>query len=481
VHIVFQSYLYNNLDSTERAYLHEAVGNTLEQLAAERTEAVAGQLAHHFQAAGLTAKAIEYLHAAGRQAMALSAHHDAISHLTSALALLPELPNTLERTRQELHLHTDLGISYKITKGYAADEVEQVYRRAKVLCEQVGDSFSWACVLSGYHGVYTVRGELSAGYMSAQECLALAQDDPILHVAGHCIAGASLGHMGRLRAAQSHLEQARETYSSQQHDAYIFLAGFDLGVFTLAHFAHVMGYLGYPDQALRLAQEGVELAQALAHPFSQIAALSYLSILHQLCGDWRAAQAAAAIAHRLCVEHDSPYYLAWNNFMQGWALTAQERVEQGIEQMEQSLADLQAVQAGLRRPYYLGLLAEAYGKVGRIKDGLRLVEEALAQAHRQEQLVYEPDVHRVQGELLRLEGAPAQEVETCLHHALETARQQEAKLPELRAATSLAHLYREQGKRDAAQHILAATAAWFSEGSEIADLQTARSLLDTLM
>ena len=479
VHIVFQSYLYGNLDSTERAYLHEAVGNTLEQLARERTEAVAGQLAHHFQAAGLTAKAIEYLHEAGRQAMALSAHQEAISHLTRALALLAELPGTLERTRQELRLYTDLGISYKITKGFAADEVEQVYRRAKILCEAVGDSLSWACVLWGYHGVYAVQGNLAASYVSAQECLALAQDDPILLVTGHLMAGASLGHMGRLRAAQSHLEQAREAYSPQQHGEYTFLAGFDLGVFTLAHLAHTKGYLGYPDQALQLAQEGVELAQSLAHPFSQVVALSYLSILHQLLGDWRAVQATAASALRLCIEHDYPYYLAWNNFMQGWALTQQERVEQGVEQMEQSLADFQAVQAGLRRPYYLGLLAEAYGKVGRIKDGLRLTQEALAQAHRQEQLVYEPDVHRVRGELLRQDGAPAQEVEACLHHAIEIAQQQ-AKLSELRAATSLARLYQGQGKRDAAQQVLASTAAWFSEGFEMADLKTARSQLATL-
>ncbi len=480
-HIVFQSYLYGNLDSAERAYLHEAVGTTLEQLAAEQTEAVAGQLAHHFQVAGLTAKATEYLYEAGRQAMALSAYQEAISYLDRALALLAELPDTLERTRQELRLYTDLGISYKITRGFAAVEVEQVYHRARALCEPAGDPHAWACVLWGHHGVHTVRGDLAAGYAPAQECLALAQNDPILSVAGHCMAGASLGHMGRLRAARSHLEQAREAYSPQQHDTHIFLTGFDLGVFTLAHFAHAMGYLGYPDQALRLAQEGVELAHAFAHPFSQIAALSYLSILHQLCGDWRAAQAAAASAHRLCVEYDSPYYLAWNNFMQGWALSEQGHVEQGIGLMEQSLADFQALQAGLRLPYYLGLLAEAYGKVGRIRDGLRLTEEALAQAHRQEQLAYEPDVHRVRAELLRQDGAPVQEVETCLRHAIESAQQREAKLLELRAATSLARLYREQGSREAARHILAPTAAWFSEGFEMPDLQAAGSLLDSLM
>jgi predicted ATPase len=412
--------------------------------------------------------------------MALSAHQEAISLLTRALALLAELPNTVERTREEVRLYTDLGISYKITKGYAADEVEGVYRRAKILSVPVGDSLTQASVLWGYHGVYAVRGELAASYASAQECLALAQDDPILLVTGHLMAGASLSHMGRLRAAQSHLERAREAYSPQQHGEYTFLAGFDLGVFTLAHFAHVLGYLGHPDQALRLAQEALELAQSLAHTFSQVVALSYLTMLHQLCSDWRAVQAVVASTLRLCVEYDTPYYLAWNNFLQGWALTEQARVEQGIGQMEQSLAEFQAVQAGLRRPYYLGLLAEAYGKVGRLQDGLRLTEEALAQGERQEQRAYESDVQRVRGELLRQDGAPTQEVETSLHHAIESAQQREAKLPELRAVTNLARLYQAQGKRDAALHILAPAVAWFSEGLALADLQAARRLLDTL-
>ncbi len=346
---------------------------------------MAVQLAHHFQAAGLTAKAIEYLHQAGRQAVALSAHQEAITHLTGALALLADLPDTLDRARRELQLQTDLGVSYKITKGFAAPEVERVYRRAQVLCEPVGDTLSWACVFWGLHSVYTVRGDLAPAHKAAQECLALVQDDPVLRVTGHCMLGCALGHMGQLKAAQSHLEQARDAYSAQQHGTYIFLSGLDLGVFTLAHLAHALCYLGYPNQALELGQEAVKLAQSLSHPFSHASALSYLTMLHQLRGDWRAVQATAETTHRLCVEHDIPYYLAWTTFMQGWAMTMQDSIEQGIAQMEQGLADLQAMRTGLRRPYYLCLLAEAYGKVGRIEDGLRLLTDALAQAYAQEQ------------------------------------------------------------------------------------------------
>ncbi len=480
VHIVFQNYLYGILDPAERTYLHEAVGLALEELAADRTSVVAVQLAHHFQAAVLPTKAVDYLHEAGRQAVALSAHQEAITHLSHALTLLPELPDTVERARRELQLQTDLGVSYKITKGFSAPEVEQVYRRAQILCEPVGDPLSWACVLWGLHSVYAVRGELVTADQTAQVCLALPQDDPILRVTGHCMMGCSLTQTGQFRASRTHLEQARESYTPAQHDTYIFLAGFDLGVFSLANLAHALAFLGLSDQALKVAQEAVTLAEVLAHPFGHAAALSYLAMLHQLHGDWHSGQDVAARARRLCVEYDIPYYLAWNIFLEGWALSEQGHVDQGVAWMEEGLANLEAMQTGLRRPYYLSLLAEACGQIGRIDDGLQMVAAGLAQADAQAQHLYVPDLHRVQAELLRKQGASNRQVEASLQQAIDCARQQEAKLPELRAATSLARLYQDQGNRDAAHHILASTAAWFSEGFEIADLQAARSLLATL-
>ncbi|MEZ4555679.1 MAG: hypothetical protein R2854_04365 [Caldilineaceae bacterium] len=202
VHILFQDYLYGLLDAAERVYLHEAVGNAWETLAAGRTDAVAIQLARHFQAAELPDKAITYLHVAGRQAMALSAHHQAIAHLTDALALLPARNGTQARDEHELQLLTDLGICYKITKGFAMPGVEEVYRRAQELCETAGDALSRACVLWGLHSVYIVRGELVAAYKPAQECLALAGDESLLHVTANSMLGCAHSHMGDVRTAR---------------------------------------------------------------------------------------------------------------------------------------------------------------------------------------------------------------------------------------------------------------------------------------
>ena len=413
--------------------------------------------------------------------MALSAHHEAVTHLTRALTLLPLLPETIERDRQELQLQTDLGVCYKITKGFAAPEVEQVYLRARELCESVGDPIAWACVLWGLHSVYIVRGAIAATRQPAQACMALVTKEPVLHVTGNCMLGCTESTAGELRSARSHFEQAVGLYTEEQHDTHIFLSGLDLGVFARVHLAHTLCYLGYPDQALEIAQEAVDLARTLLHPFSHISALSYLSMLHQLRGDTHAMQETTATAHRLCVEHDIPYYLAWTTFLQGWAMAENGHVNQAMSQMEQSLADLQAMQAGLRRPYYLGLLAEAYGTAGRIEDGLSLLTDAIAIAAEQEQNLYEPDLHRVRGELLWKRNSPYDAIEACFRQAIDVARQQEAKLMELRATTSLAQLLDHQGNGAEARRVLTGVVEWFREGYATADLRKAQATLHTIM
>lgn len=482
-HILFQNYLYGNLDPSERAYLHEAVGHTLEQLASDHRETVAIQLAHHYQVAGLTAKAIDYLSVAGRQAMAVSAHREAITHHTRALSLTKELPKTRENVRLELQLHTDLGVSYKITKGFAAPEVERSYDRAQDLCEQVDDPAAQACVLWGLASVHAVLGEMGKAYSSAEKLMRFStgREDPALEVAAHFTLGSALIHMGQLKLAQSHLQKALAAYSPAQHRTHIFLAGLDLGVFSLAHLAHALLLLGRIDQALQTAQEAVTLAQVTSHPFSNVSALCYLTMLHQWRGDRLAVQELASVSRQLCDEHDIPYYAAWASFLEGWAMVEPHHIEQGIQQMEQSLADLQSMRVGLRRQYYLCLLAEKYGAVGRIDEGLRVLEHALGQARAQGQTLFVPDVSRIQGELLWEQGADHELVEACFRRALKMAHSQEAKLLELRAVTSLARLYKRQGRGAAMRGTLAAVIDLFDENAETADLQAARTVLATLV
>ena len=114
-------------------------------------------------------------------------------------------------------------------------------------------------------------------------------------------------------------------------------------------------------------------------------------------------------------------------------------------------------------------------------EGLYLLAEALAVVDTTGGRDYEAESHRLHGELLLQQPAPdAPAAEACFQRALDVARRQQAKSLELRAATSLARLWQQQGKRAEARELLAPIYGWFTEGFDTADLQEAEVLLEEL-
>ncbi|HEU5102730.1 MAG TPA: hypothetical protein VFU22_27090 [Roseiflexaceae bacterium] len=208
-HHLFQHYLYHTLDEMERAYLHEAVGLALEVLYGEQTEQVAVQLARHFEQAGLTEKAVIYLLQAGKRAGRLSANEEAIGHLSRGLELLKTLPDTSERTHQELDFQIALGNALVATKGFAAPEVGQIYRQARELCQELGETSQLFPVLHGLHRFYLSQGELPTARELAEQILRLAQRqaDPLLLVPAQRVVGATLWFLGEFALAQRTLSR----------------------------------------------------------------------------------------------------------------------------------------------------------------------------------------------------------------------------------------------------------------------------------
>jgi predicted ATPase len=212
----------------------------------------------------------------------------------------------------------------------------------------------------------------------------------------------------------------------------------------------------------------------------------------------------------LCGEQGFPFWLAWGTIIRGWALAEQSQGEEGIAQMRQGLAAWRATGAELQRPYYLALLAEAYGKIGQAEEGLSALAEALAVVHKTGERWYEAESYRLKGELSlksrqvkasqdksktsrrQVEDesktsqdkaevrSPESEAEECFWKAVEIARRQQAKSLELRAVMSLARLWQSQGKKEEARQILAETYGWFTEGFDTADLKDAKALLEEL-
>jgi len=278
-----------------------------------------------------------------------------------------------------------------------------------------------------------------------------------------------------------HFAQGIALYDPHQHRAAAFLHGQDSGVLCRSYAASALWYLGYPDQAWAQSQEAVTLAQQIAHPFSLGFALNWAALFHQLRREERATQERADAAMSLATEQGFPLWIAFGAILYGWALAQQGKVQEGIEQINQGLMTYRATGGEVQQPYILALLAEAHGTLGEPEAGLAVLTEALTLVDKTGERWYESELYRLKGELLLQQSSDNQaDAESCYHHALDIARHQQAKSFELRATTSLAKLWQQQGKRQEAHDLLAPVYGWFTEGFDTADLRDAKALLDEL-
>jgi TOMM system kinase/cyclase fusion protein len=482
-HALIQDTAYASLLKSTRQQYHQRIAQMLEAQFPETAETQPELLAHHFTEAGLTEKAVHYWYHAGQRASERSAHAEAISHLTKGLALLQTLPETPDRVQREVDMLITLGASLLATKGYAAPEVEQTYLRARHLCEHLDDSHQVFPVMRGLWNYYFVHTELQTANALGEQLLALAQQaqDSAMLVAAHRALGSTLFWLGAGTSAHAHLAQGIALYDPQQHRASAFLYGEDAGVVCQSFDSWTLWYLGYPDQAWRRSHEAVTLAQQMAHPFSLSYTLSVAAIFHQFRREVRLTQERAEAAMSLATEQGFPHWMAVGSLMRGWALAHQGQAQEGIEQITQGLIAYRATGAELLWLYFLSLLAEAQGTLGEPEAGLTALAEALTLADTTGERWCEPELYRLKGGLLLQQNSDHQaEAETCFHHALDIARHQQAKSFELRAATSLARLWHQQGKRQEAHDLLALVYNWFTEGFDTADLQDAKALLGVL-
>jgi TOMM system kinase/cyclase fusion protein len=487
-HALIQDAAYQSLLKSTRQQYHQHIAQALEVQFPDTVAAQPELLAHHYTEAGLMAQAVPYWQRAGQRALERSANLEAVAHLTKGIEMLATLPDTPERTQQELAMQTTLGPALVAIKGFAAPEVLHAYARARELCQQAGETPQVFQVLRGLWYFYLIRSELRTARELGEHLLTLARQvgDAVLRVEAHYALGLTLNYLGEFAAARTHLEQGIALYDPQQHQTHAVRYGQDPGVACRAYGAANLWWLGYPEQALQWSHEALRLARELTHPFSLGFALFLTSWVPQFRREGLLTHERAEAAIALAAEHGFAVFGAGGTIFRGWALAArsielgpgQEPREEGIAQIQQGMAAWRATGAEALRPYYLALLAEASGKRGQVEEGLHLLAEALAVANDTGECRWDAELHRLKGELLLARPAEHHaEAETCFRQALDVARRQEAKAFELRATMSLARLWQRQGKRAAAYALLAPIYGWFTEGFDTADLQEARALL----
>jgi predicted ATPase len=476
----------DGLSEDARPGVHRRVAEAIEITSPDLSERIVA-LAHHWAMAGDAAKELHYAALAGQQALENSANVEAVQHLSRAIELLQPLPGTPERIGQELQLQIGLCSASVAIQGYSAPEVKQAFTRAHELCKAMGQSPQLVPALFGLFSFYNVSGDQWTARELAERIMDLAQaqpvKDPVALIAAHWTNGCVLVTSGEPAPARVHLEQAIALYDPQQHRDLAFTYLQDARMACLSWLAISLLSLGYPDQALQTSRAAVAWAQELAHPFSQAFALTFASLFHHFRRDVQFVQAVAERALALSTEQGFPFFAAWATVYQGWALAERGQTKEGIARIRQGLAACRATGAGTVIYYFRGILADLYGKVGRIEEGLAEVTEALSLVEKTGDRIYEVEEHRLKGELLLLQGADETEVEWYYQKAIQVARQQNAKFWELRATVSLGRLWhslRSQDKSARARERLEEIYGWFTEGFDTPDLMEAQALLKEL-
>jgi predicted ATPase len=467
-----------------RRQLHGRIAKALEDHFPGTVETQPELIAHHCAQAGLNRKAIDYLGMAGQRAIERSSNPEAIGHLKRALGLLRSLPADLEHAHVAVKLEVMLAQAMIASKGYSSPETMEVLLRAKKLITEATETSQRFMILYGMWACYYVGGEVNKQHVTATEFLSEAQnhDDTAALCLAHRVLGTTYFTMGEFSEARKHLERAQGLYDPDLHLRYRFQYGQDIGTTVMCYLSWALWHLGYVDQASQVAFKAVNRAEEISHPHSLVYTLCHargmMDVFRRQSDDTKS---YAGVVTSLCSEHAFPFWAAGGQIFGGWAVINQGEVDAGVDELIRGLAAWRKTGARLWLPIFLALQAEGHFKAGRNQAALDSIEQALATSDETGERWAIAEILRVKANLLLTTGrGKAEEVEEALIESLEIARQQQAKCWELRSATSLARLWRDQGKVQQARELLGPVYGWFTEGFDTRDLKEAKALLKSL-
>lgn len=492
-HALYPEVLYEGIALGRRIALHHRIAERLERGHAGATDALAAELATHFERGRDRARAVVYLVAAARNASRRQAFEEAIASLRRATGLLATLPESPERHRQELEIRMALAPMLMTTRGYAAPEAEEEYARAERLCRQSAEDREIFSALLGRSGPALLMARTALATELAEESLRLAQRRGAQRYLAHAESsvGITTFWQGRLESATAHLEAGREAYAAiDRMPANAWLAH-DPGAAGRAYAAWAYWLLGRPDRARDESREAVALARRLHHPFSLAFALAFGAFVHQARHDVAATLAHAEATIETCAEYGFAMYHAVGRVFRGWGRSIQGDVEGGIAEMEAALDAYHATGANLVQPYFRALIAETDLRLDRLERARARLDHALEAAERTGELVYLAELHRLRAEVdwreAVLAGAPAPAraraagaVEARLRGAIAIAREQKSLGLELRAATSTARILDALGRGAEGRTLLGRVLERIGEGLETRDCVEAARLLAAL-
>jgi len=447
-------------------------------------------LAHHCAKAGQAEKVSLQLGRARQQSFARWAMREAAEQLSRALGQIATLPGTAALRREQIKLKVALANALAHLKGYAApetrtslDRARSLIERAEALGEPPEDPLLLFSVLHSFFTASFVAFNGDALRDLAGQYLALAekQKATFLLVTGHALMGASLYHTGDIAGGRAHLDQAMALYEPAVHGPLATRFSHDPGFSALCQRVRALWLLGYPDAALRDAEHALTIGRGTDHAGTLMTALFHSAVLHLLVGNYTA---SAAQAQELAALAEKKGALSWKvagTSCQGVVYALTGKASSAVQILTSGITELRSMGTTISIPQRLSDLARAHAELGQYDAAWRCINEAMTLTETSNERWFEADLHRIAGDLtLMSPEQDATKAEAFFERALTIARQQQAKSWELRAAMSMARLWRDQGKRDEACELLAPVYGWFTEGFETLDSKEAKSLLDRL-
>jgi predicted ATPase len=477
-HALVQDAAYSSLVRSRRQQLHGVIGRALVEQFPEIADIEPEIVAHHYAEAGLADAAIDYWQKAGERAIRTSAYLEAVKHITHGVDLLQQLPSTKTRKRQELEFQIALGNACIASKGYGTNETGAAYARAYELSRLTEDTSQIPKILAGRFVHNHVRANVHQAQLAANELLAFARGrrDTAGEMMAHRALGDSLLHVGDFRGARAHLEEALRILGPQTPPI---IVGEDVRTAALAFLSICLAMQGHVSAAEERAQEAITRAHSLQHPPTVAFALSVVGCrlkCHLL--DHNGLVENVDRLHSLAIEHSLNWFQAQAMNYRGWAMALEDRFAEGGALLEIGIKGAKATGAHWILPLHAPILATAYQRTGRIEDGLALIGDLLEMAERTGVRYMEAELHRVRAELL-VSSANLDGAEQALHRGLTVAREQQARIFELRIATALTRIWHNQGHSSKARDLLAPICDWFGE-ILLVDLKDAKAVMHQL-
>src|SRR6516164_3149840 len=480
-HALVKDTAHSSLLRSSRQRLHAQIAEAFEAHFPELMENQPELFAQHYAEAGLAERAVAYWSRAGRRSVTRSAMAEAAAQFQRALDQLALLPDSLERQQQELEFHSSLGAALLVVKGVAAPETGQAYARARALWEHLGSPTAFLQIPWGQSNYHAFRGEFDWAQRLDEDLLRLSRqrNDSAGLVLAHNSSGRNLMLAGRFASSRSRLEEAFALYDPVSHRALVHQIGFYPHVNAQAFLGIALFCLDFPDQALARTSTAITETRRLAHPPSLALTLTTGTKLLWLVGDNAALEDQADELIAVATEQGFPLWRALGTIYRGCVKVTYGDVAEGISLLRGGLAAYRATGAERFMSHYTALLAKASEIAGQTEEAVTQLDDALHIVERTGERWFAAEVNRHKGQLMLRQGH-SQAAEELYAKALSIAREQEAKLWELRAAVSLARLRRDQHGHAEARDLLAPVYDWFTEGFETPDLREAQALLDEL-